>query len=211
MSATYPEIEVNEGVQPHPNRRMTEEEFLEWCQEKTRAEWVDGEVIVMSPDNVVHSRLVRFLMTILSEHLEFHDLGEVLGPEFMVRLTPRQRRMPDIIFIAKHQYPLLRHTYFDGAPDMAMEVVSPDSRDRDWKSKRREYEKAGVREYWIIDPDQKRVEAYGLSGDKYHRLAEQDGVIRSAVVRGFFLKTEWLWAEPLPKVATVLRELGLVR
>lgn len=190
-----------------PSKRMTEEEFVAWCHEDTRAEWVDGEVIIMSPVSTAHGRLVRFFLSLLNEYAEERDLGEALGPEETVRINS-QRRLPDVFFVANDRADRLRENHFEGAPNLIIEVVSEDSVDRDWRVKYLEYEAAGVDEYWVIDPLYQRAEAYTLDADKvYQSLAPVEGKIASRVVPGFYVRPEWLWRERLPKVPLVLNEL----
>ena len=193
--------------------RMTESEFVAWCGgfEHARAEWVDGEVVVMSPANRGHVRLNRFLIAVLNSFVEDGDLGEILGPEFVARFHAEgrlRRRVPDLLFVVKERQNLVGPTYLDGPPDLAVEVVSPDSGDRDHDEKYRDYESGGVREYWIIDPEAKTLEAYRLDGGAFRRIEEAGGRVASAVLPGFFLRPDWLWRDPLPRVSDVLRELG---
>src|SRR5437660_7260810 len=85
-----------------PPTRMTYEEFLEWADEDTRAEWVDGEVILVSPASKPHQSLLRFLVALLSYFVEANDLGELLFAPFQMKLSTRPSgREPDLLFIAK--------------------------------------------------------------------------------------------------------------
>jgi Uma2 family endonuclease len=195
------------AVPVHSGRTMTEEEFVAWCDEDTRAEWIDGEVVVMSPASTVHNRLSHFVHSLLNDYAQERGLGEALGPELSVRI-PKRRRLPDVFFVAKQQGDRLQTNHFEGAPSLIVEVVSEDSVDRDWRVKYLEYEAAGVAEYWVIDPLYQRVEAYSLDADKsFQSMTPAEGKIASRVVPGFYLRPEWLWQEPLPKVPTVLKEL----
>jgi len=198
-------------VEP-PRLRMTEEEFVAWCDEDTKAEWVDGEVIVPSPANLRHVDLAGFLNLILRLFVTSSGLGAVYGPELQVRFASlHRRRVPDLLFVSPERMNILKNTEVDGAPDLIIEIVSPDSLARDWREKYLEYEVAGVREYWVIDPMAQRVEGYALGTDgRYTLLEEKDSVIHSIVVTGFFLKPAWLWQEPLPNPLDILRELGVL-
>jgi len=190
--------------------RMTEAEFVAWADEDTRAEWVDGEVILMSPDNVVHTRAGVFLLRLFSDFVEARDLGAVFGPNYAARFgAPPRRRIPDVFFVARSRLHLIGETGFEGAPDLIVEVVSPDSVKRDHREKYIEYQAAGVREYWLVDPGWKQAHAYTLARGRYKEIAEKDDVLHSIVLRGFFLKPEWLWQEPLPRLKDVRKELGL--
>jgi Uma2 family endonuclease len=195
-----------------PSLRMTEEEFVAWCDEDVKAEWVDGEVIVMSPSSLAHVRLAGWLYRLVAEFVLRKDLGEAISPEFMVRLAKqRRRRVPDLLFVSKERSHLLRPNHLEGAPDLSVEIVSPDSQSRDRRDKFAEYEAAGVREYWIVDPLSRTVEAYALHAAGKFRLIEatDDGRLASAVLPGFYLRPDWLWQEPLPDVIATLRELGV--
>ena len=197
-------------VTPHP--RMTEEEFVAWCDEDTKAEWVDGEVIMPSPANLQHVTLAGFLLIVVRLFATQRGLGRAYGPELQVRFSAlRRRRVPDLLFVATERMNILKPTEVDGAPDLIVEIVSPDSPARDWREKYLEYETAGVREYWVVDPMSQRFEGYTLSAEsRYALIEEKAGVVHSAVLAGFFLKPAWLWQEPPPNPLEVLRELGVL-
>lgn len=197
-------------VQAPPRRRMTEEEFLAWIRSTTRAEWVDGEVEMMAPANFGHTDLNDWLTMILRGYVRHRDLGVCLSRDFFVRFaTQRRLRLPDLLFVSKTRRHLIQPTRLEGAPDLIIEVVSPDSGSRDWRKKYDEYERAGVREYWIVDPLSQRVELYVLVQGKYRQVKERNGKLASRVLPGFYLRTEWLWQDPLPNELQVLRELGV--
>jgi Uma2 family endonuclease len=187
---------------------MTEEQFVQWCDDQTWAEWIDGEVLLMSPVNIQHGELFVFLLRLLGDFVEHHDLGSVMTEPVHVRFAKlRRRRSPDIFFIASARQSIIRAQHIEGAPDLILEIVSPDSQSRDRREKFLEYQSAGVPEYWIIDPLSKTVEAYALaSGKKYHPIPGKDR-IPSQLLPGFFLKPAWLWNPKLPKVSACLREI----
>ena len=93
-----------------------------------------------------------------------------------------------------------------------IEIVSPESVGRDRGDKFVEYEAAGVREYWLIDPEREQAGFYHLAGTGRYRLVtlDDDGLFRSTVLPNFWLRVGWLWQESLPKVLDVIRELGLL-
>jgi len=194
--------------------RMTEEEFEAWCRtldETVRVEWVDGEVVFMSPVSYDHADLTHWLTILLGSFVDHHDLGVVVGPEFFIRFGKLlRRRIPDILFVQESRRGLIRPNYLDGAPDLAIEVVSPDSVTRDRQEKYAEYQAVGVREYWVIDPMTQQIDVFSLGPDgQYDRVSESDGVIRSTVLAGFFVRTAWLWRASRPKIRQVLGELGI--
>ena len=188
---------------------MSEEEFLDWCDDETLAEWVDGEVQLMSPVTLDHDRIVKFLNVLLIMYVEAHDLGEVRGEPYQIRLTEiRRRRLPDLFFVSTANVERLSKLHFQGGPDLVVEVISPESQSRDRREKYHEYQAAGVREYWIVDPLGRQVELHLLgSTGTFSPAAETDGQLSSTVLAGFYIRPEWLWQLPLPKVADVLREI----
>jgi Uma2 family endonuclease len=194
-------------------QKITYEEFLEWCDEDTLAEWVDGDIVMTSPASYPHQALVGFLATILGTYVEQRELGLIIIPPFQMKTGPHlSGREPDLIFLASAHLSRLTKTYLDGPADLVIEVVSPESRLRDRGEKLAEYEIGGVREYWIIDPEEQRADFFVLAEDgRYERKrVDAEGVYRSAVVPGFWLREAWLWQDPPPKALTVLHELGVV-
>ena len=197
-----------------PERRFTERQFAEWASQypKLRVEWIDGKADILSPDNLDHDTIQLWLLTLLNFYIQKNDLGELHGPNFWIRLPrQRQRRVPDIFFVSKARLSIVKQTVVEGAPDLVVEVVSPESQSRDRRKKYQEYEKAGVREYWIIDPLSRTVEWYSLKGKKYVLIEPKEGALHSRVFAGLYLKPAWLWRRPMPNVIGVLRELGLIK
>jgi len=190
--------------------RMTFEEFLAWNSEATMAEWVDGEVIVMSPVSTRHQIISGFLFTILNLFVEKHGLGIMLSAPVVIRLPNKRRgREPDLFFVAKDRAQLIKKNYLDGAADIVVEIISPESIERDRVEKFAEYEAAGVREYWLIDPDREQAEFYVLAAENRYRLQDApEGVYHSRVIEGFSLRVAWLWQEQLPTFEA-LRELKI--
>lgn len=193
--------------------RMTEVEFLAWLPGERNAEWVNGEVILMSPAAVKHVRITNWLDRVLGTYITIKKLGELLGPELMVRLQHSgvSRRVPDLLFLFHESLSRLELNHLEGPPDVAIEIVSPDSKNRDWHEKRLEYETAGVGEYWIIDPDTETFQALLRNQDgKFANIElDTDGVFHSPTIAGFWLRPNIFWQTELPDLAISLRELGV--
>ena len=192
--------------------RISYEEFLEHADEDLRAEWVEGEVIPMSPASKQHQRLADFLTALLIHFTEAHDLGEVYSAPFQMKTGPDlPGREPDILFVARDHLERLQPTHLKGPADLAVEIVSPESRGRDRGDKYYEYEQGGVREYWLLDPLRRHAEFYRLGSEGlFQPMAVDDGVFRSSVLEGLWIEQSWLWEEPPPSLLTVLRQWRLV-
>ncbi len=197
-----------------PKKRVSFEEFIEWCDEDTWAEWVDGEIVLMPlPLTLEHQNAGMFLSSVLSVYVEVNHLGHVVFAPYLMKLAAiRRGRKPDIIFVRRDREHLLTRYYLDGPADLAIEIISPESKERDRKVKFAEYERAGVGEYWMFDPDHRKAEFYELGEDgRYHRVEiGTDGIYRSKVVAGFWLRVDWLWQTPMPATLDVLRELKVL-
>jgi Uma2 family endonuclease len=88
---------------------------------------------------------------------------------------------------------------------LAVEIVSPQSDDRDYVKKRKLYERFGVPEYWILDEIEESVLWLQLgSKGKYKEIKPKKGILRSVVLPGFWLRPEWLWQKPLPRTIETL-------
>jgi Uma2 family endonuclease len=195
---------------PLPSLEMTEEQFVEWATEKVRAEWVDGRVILMSPVTVEHDDLMSYFSAVLRTMVEVEDWGTVHASEILVRLaSQRAQRLPDLKLVSKARQGIIQRAVIDGPPDVIFEIVSKDSVSRDYRDKYNQYEAAGVREYWIVDPLQKTVEVHTLHGKKYKATAEIDGWLRSTVLPKFAVQPNRLFKRPLPPVIKTLKELGI--
>jgi Uma2 family endonuclease len=176
-------------------------------------EWVDGRVIELSPASDRHQDLQGFLAGLLRLWVEAARCGVVRsGPFQMKTASHLAGREPDVLFLATENLGRLRKNHLAGPADLAVEIVSPDSRTRDKVEKLREYEEGGVREYWLLDPAARRLELRALGDDGRYGLVppDADGVFRSRVLPGLWLRESWLWQEPLPPLMSVLKEWRLV-
>jgi len=188
---------------PLPAEPISFEEFLEWLDEDTHAEWVDGQVILKMPVSVKHQDQNRYLLKLLAAWVEdYHTLGRVYHPPLQVKLELRsgaqRSREPDIVVILNDRLSQLTEQYCNGAPNLIVEILSPTTRAIDRGEKFTEYEAAGVPEYWIIDPDREYAEFWQLDETQAYRAAftGSEGVYRSRELPGFWLRVEWLWKQP---------------
>jgi Uma2 family endonuclease len=92
----------------------------------------------------------------------------------------------------------------EGAADMVIEIASETSREYDVGAKRELYLRHGVGEYWVVDPEERKVRVYRRG--RRERVVGR-GRVESEVMRGFWVRAEWLWSEPLPAVAWVLDQI----
>jgi len=186
------------------------EDFLEMCNEDTLAEWVEGKIVRYSPASIMHQNLVGWLTSVLRIYVETRGLGIIHPAPFQMKTSPDlPGREPDLIFLKKENLGLLNETYLEGPADLVIEIVSKESRLRDRYEKFAEYEIGGVKEYWILDPALKRADFFILSKEgRYLKKEDKQGIYRSQVISGFWVKVDWFWN--LPQVLDALKELGLI-
>jgi len=191
-------------------RTMTEAEFDARMDEDIWAEFKDGEVKTKMPALMKHELLFKFLLILLELFTTHKGLGLVLGSQYAVRLRPGLRRVPDLLFVAQARLEIVGERFVEGAPDLVVEIVSSDSVARDWRDKYVEYQEAGVREYWVFDPQAEHVEWYRLGAQgHYEMISPREGALFSEALPGFFVRQDWLWREKLPDPITLVREMGV--
>jgi Uma2 family endonuclease len=145
----------------------TEEEYFQ-IEEANYVELVDGCLEFLPTPTPLHQRIAIFLFQLLQSFLHQHRVpGEPLLAPCPIRLWPLNAREPDVFYLKPGRLIDPRQAP-DGA-DLVMEVVSEgaDNRKRDLIDKRHDYAKAGIAEYWIIDPETERISVLTLDGDQY--------------------------------------------
>jgi len=174
------------------------------------AEWVDGVVIRMTPVSEQHDRVFQFLMLLLRAYLDVRPVGRLfVAPYVMKAAEDSPAREPDLQILLNENLDRNTGTYLKGPCDLAVEIISPESSDRDRGEKFGEYERAGVGEYWIVDPLRGEALFYRLGADgRYRRVPTgtgTEGTFLSEVLPGLRLSVDLLWREDLPSVAEVVQ------
>lgn len=215
MSQANPEISTAPAASPpFVPRKLTYEDFLREYAGRY-AEYVEGDVIEPMSVTKKHSELTHFLSNILQFYVEAKNSGKIYGEPYQMKMNLKgetKGREPDIFFVATENFDRIGEQFFDGAADLIVEVVSPESVMRDTQDKFEEYEAAGVKEYWIIDPNRRTANFYGYdAGGKYKMLPISiEGKFESRVVEGLWINTDWLWREDLPNLMEILKSWNLV-
>lgn len=136
--------------------RLTYQDYINTPDDE-RYELIDGELIMapgpISPHQISQSELSYWLQIFVKQH----DSGQILYAPIDVVLSDADVVQPDLIFISKEREHIIEHANIQGAPDFVAEILSPATARRDWGVKRELYAKHGVKEYWILDPINKKV------------------------------------------------------
>lgn len=163
-------------------------------------EWVYGVVVAMSPVSILHDRLGSFLRMLFSTILSLTTGGEVFQDPVVMKSSPNlPGRQPDIQVILPDRAHFIEHNQIAGPANLVVEIVSPESVDRDRGTKFEEYEKGGVDEYWILDQPRQDALFYVRGEDGlFHSHPPVDGIYMSTVLPKLRLPIELLWREKLP-------------
>jgi Uma2 family endonuclease len=187
---------------------VTEEMFDELVDEDTRAELIDGVLIVHSPASPRHDNISGFVRTLMRMFAEGRGLGKVFGPDSLVHLATCRKFAPDVFFLKQARLPHpLPAKQFEGTPDLATEVLSPGNRDEDLEDKRPAYRQARMPELWLIDPEYQEILVDRRRRNGYTTTRITKGRAVSNVVKGFWIEAAWLWQDPLPNVAACLPKI----
>jgi Uma2 family endonuclease len=188
-------------MRPTPGVKLTYDDFLLFPDDGNRHELIDGEHYVTPSPNTAHQRIVGRLFLALGNYLERHPVGEIFLAPFDVVFSQFDVVEPDLLYItAERRDSVLTRQHVKGTPDLVIEVGSPGTRRRDETIKRRLYERAGVSEYWIVDPELEVVRIYQRQGDGYARARELShdagDVMTSPLFPGFDLQLETIFRVP---------------
>jgi Uma2 family endonuclease len=169
--------------------RQRREKFYEEMTEEGTQEFINGQVVVHSPVRSAHSVAVGNLYSAIRQHIREHRLGRVYAEKCLV-VFPRNDYEPDVVFYGPEKSRLINpDTIKFPIPDLVIEVTSPSTEQNDRGIKLRDYEQAGIREYWIVDPQTCTVEQFVLEGANYPATVPRRGAghVESPAVPGLRL------------------------
>jgi Uma2 family endonuclease len=182
-------------------------DFIELIREDQKADLIDGAIYMASPENTEHNDLLGWLHLLLRGFVRQRHLGRVTVNKVAYRLSEKTGPEPDLAFVRAARADIIKEGYVDGPPDLAVGIVSPDSVNRDYEDKRVKYERSGVEEYWIIDPEEQKATFLVRGPSGYIESPPERNIYRSRVLPGFNLDTRWFWERPLPPELPILQSL----
>ena len=141
-----------------PAKKLTYEDYVRIPDDGKRHEIIDGEHYVSAAPFIRHQRVVHRLDVRLGIYVAAHPVGEILTAPTDVILSPHDVVQPDLLFISNERSSIVKEKNIQGAPDLVIEIHSGSSRRIDRGAKRRAYERWGVLEYWMLDPERKEAD-----------------------------------------------------
>ena len=162
-------------MKPAPDRlKLTYDDFLLFPDDGKRHELIDGEHYVTPSPNTKHQRVSGNLYFLMRAWLEEHPIGQVFYAPFDVVFSRFDVVEPDLLYVSNERMKeIVTAQHVTGAPDIVVEIGSPGTRKRDETIKRRLYERSGVSEYWVLDPDLDVVRVYRREGAAFTRPVER--------------------------------------
>ena len=155
-----------------PSPKLTYEDYILFPEDGRRHEIIDGEHYVTAAPFIRHQRVSWRLGGYFFKFLEEHPLGEFFQAPVDVLLSPHDIVQPDLLFVSTERAHILKKRYVRGAPDLVVEILSESTRRLDQALKLRRYERFGVRECWLVDPDRNTVTVYRLRDGVFVRVTD---------------------------------------
>ena len=178
----------------NPRIKFTYRDYL-LLPEGDRRELVDGDFYMVPSPSFRHQNISTNLGRALANYVLDNSLGIVLWAPMDVVFTDKDVVQPDIMFISNERRDIITEANIAGAPDLVIEILSPSTADRDRELKLRLYARHGVREYWIVDPDEKTVQIMELGPEGYDKIRSLDtGEVSSSVLSGLSMSTDQIFA-----------------
>jgi len=180
-----------------PTVSFTYEDYLLIPEDGKRHELIDGEEYVSPAPKTRHQRIVFRLSGFLFAYLRRTGRGEALAAPVDVLFSETDVVQPDVLFISSERLGMIQEHGVVGAPDLVVEVLSEGSRRHDEVRKRKLYERYGIQEYWIVDPELETLKVYRMTASGYVRqdeLSREGGAtLSSPLLPGFDLSLEELF------------------
>jgi Uma2 family endonuclease len=153
------------------NVRLTYEDYAALPNDGRRYQLLEGEIDVTPAPSTTHQRVSRNLELVLSEHVRRLKLGALYDAPVDMILDEETVTQPDILFVSRERLSIVHERGIEGPADLVVEILSPKTRRVDRTTKMRIYAHAGVRHYWLVDPEARTLETFALSDLAYVLLA----------------------------------------
>ena len=177
---------TNEAVESTATILFTYDDYLALPDDGKRHEIIGGELSMTPAPFTDHQRILLNIFRPIDNYVRKRKLGEVLIAPVDVILSMTDVVQPDLIFISRDHSRIITKKNVISAPDLVIEILSGSSAWRDRSIKKSLYEKYGVLEYWIVDPEEQAIEVYVLKENKFILLGRfsRDESMESEVLGG---------------------------
>jgi Uma2 family endonuclease len=157
----------------NPGVKLTYDDFVLFPDDGKRHELIDGEHYVTPSPNIRHQQISGDLFGLIWTYLDAHPVGRVFHALLDVVFSNFDVVEPDLLYVSNERAAdVVTPQHIRGVPDIVVEIASPSTRKRDETIKRRLYERVGVSEYWIVDPETDVVRIYRRTTEGFDRAIE---------------------------------------
>jgi Uma2 family endonuclease len=172
-----------------PGVKLTYDDFLLFPDDGQRHELIDGEHYVTPSPNTRHQRVSGNLFLMIGSWLEEHTIGRLFYAPYDVVFSNFDVVEPDLLYLSNERMAeVVTPQHVRGAPEIVVEIGSPGTRKRDETIKKRLYERSGVSEYWVVDPELDVVRVYRQGEEGFGRAielsSEADDTLTTTLLRG---------------------------
>ncbi|MDP2754548.1 MAG: Uma2 family endonuclease [Nitrospirota bacterium] len=166
-------------------KKYTYEDYLKTSDDK-RYELIEGELLMTPSPVPEHQRISRKIESIIEKFINEKNPGEVFDAPCDVYLDDENVVQPDVFFISKERLDIIGDKNIKGAPDLVIEIISENSAYRDMVQKKKLYARFGVKEYWIVIPEEKLIEIYILKDNTFqlYKTYSSDDTLESPYLKG---------------------------
>jgi Uma2 family endonuclease len=155
-----------------PHLKFTYHDLILFPEDGKRHELIDGDHYMTPSPRTKHQKVSGNLFGLLFIHLQETNAGGLFAAPMDVVLSDLDVVEPDLLFICAARAAIITENNIQGPPDLVVEIISDTSRKTDEIVKRKLYERFGIQEYWIVDPELEAVKIYRLTDQRYVRAAE---------------------------------------
>ena len=183
---------------------LTWEDIRDLPESYGRTEIVEGELVASPTPGSRHQEICSRLGFHLIRFVGERWLGRVYTSPLHVILAEHVHYEPDLCFVARARSGIIRESYVDGPPDLAIEVISETNRTYDTVVKHRDYARYGVREYWLVDPREETLSSWTLQAGSFALLgrARRGEIVVTNVLRGLELDPAQVFDDPFASRAS---------
>jgi Uma2 family endonuclease len=180
------------------SRPLSFEQFLDVVGPTDYVDLVDGMIVEKKMVQLEHEKLQLWLVGVLNPYVKRKKLGILLGSRSAIKISEFRGRLPDLFFVSEDRIAIVQEKATYGAPDLIIEIVSPNDRPSDLICLEADYATIGVREIVFIDIKRRRVRTLRLKDGKYSEDVPISEPLVLETLGGLRLEQDWLFREPRP-------------
>ncbi len=173
--------------------KLTYEDYAAYPEDGQRHEIIDGEHFVNPAPTTNHQRFSRRIHFQLFDQIDELERGEVFNAPYDVQFSDHDIVQPDLIIVMNERRQIITPTRIIGVPHLIVEILSPSNSRHDRVTKMELYERVGLPEYWIVEPDKQSVDQFVLGGSKYSLVGSHTTEIKAATIANASVDLTRVW------------------